>query len=667
MTGNDVVPEVLWSPSKERIARAAITDFADFVSDRTGRTFDDYAALWDYSTGEPADFWGAIADYFQVRWHEQPTEVLPDVSMPGARWFPGGTLNYAEHALAEPAEPVAGEPAIIAVAEDGSEQQLTRADLRRQVGAVQAGLRRLGVGQGDRVVALVPNTVHALVGFLATAALGAVWSSCSPDFGAPSVIDRFTQISPTVLIAVDGYRYGGKAFPVAETVTKLREALPSLAGAVHVPALGTDVPAGMIGWDELTAQAAEQTFTPVPFDAPLWVLYSSGTTGLPKPIVHSVGGILVEHLKSLRLHWDLGRGDRFLWFTTTGWMMWNFLIGGLLVDATVILYDGSPGHPDLMTLWRLAEKHRVTLFGTSAPFVAASQKAGLRPAAELDLSSVTAIGSTGSPLSTSGFRWIRDEVGADIQIASFSGGTDVCTGVVGGAPTVPVWMGEISCRALGAKVESYSPTGEPLIDEVGELVITAPMPSMPVFFWGDEDGSRLRDSYFDDYPGVWRHGDWIRITSRGSCVIEGRSDATLNRGGVRMGTAEFYRVVESLHEVADSLVVDTSTAAGEGDLLLFVVLAPDADPVAVTGSVKKLIRQELSPRHVPGAVVAVPAVPRTLNGKKCEVPVKRILGGMAVDTAVSRDALADPAGFDEFIRVAQESANRSAAGRGSTG
>ena len=668
MTGNDVVPEVLWSPSKERVARAAITDFADFVSDRTGRTFDDYAALWDYSTGEPADFWGAIADYFHIRWHEQPTEVLPDASMPGARWFPGGTLNYAEHALAEPAEPVAGEPAIIAVAEDGREQQLTRADLRRQVGAVQAGLRRLGVGQGDRVVALVPNTVHALVGFLATAALGAVWSSCSPDFGAPSVIDRFTQISPTVLIAVDGYRYGGKAFPVAETVTKLREALPSLAGAVHVPALGTDVPAGMIGWDELTAEAAEPTFTPVPFDAPLWVLYSSGTTGLPKPIVHSVGGILVEHLKSLRLHWDLGRGDRFLWFTTTGWMMWNFLIGGLLVDATVILYDGSPGHPDLMTLWRLAEKHRVTLFGTSAPFVAASQKAGLRPAAELDLSSVTAIGSTGSPLSTSGFRWIRDEVGADIQIASFSGGTDVCTGVVGGAPTVPVWMGEISCRALGAKVESFSPTGEPLIDEVGELVITAPMPSMPVFFWGDEDGSRLRDSYFDDYPGVWRHGDWIRITSRGSCVIEGRSDATLNRGGVRMGTAEFYRVVESLPEVADSLVVDTSTAAGEGDLLLFVVLAPDADPAAVTGSVKKLIRQELSPRHVPGAVVAVPAVPRTLNGKKCEVPVKRILGGMAVDAAVSRDALADPAGFDEFIRVAQESANRSdAAGRGSTG
>ena len=654
MNGTDVVPEVLWTPSPERVARAAITDFTAFVAERTGRELPEYRALWEFSTQDLPGFWSAVADYFGVRWHQQPTEVLPAAVMPGADWFPGGTLNYAEHALATHNRGAVEDPAVIAVAEDGTEQLLTLPQLRTQVGAAQQGLRRLGVGAGDRVVALVPNSVHALVGFLATASLGAVWSSCSPDFGAPSVIDRFTQISPTVLLAVDGYRYGGREFAVTDTVQKIRQALPGLAGAVHIPALGTAAPDGMIGWDELTSEVAEPEFTPVPFSAPLWVLYSSGTTGLPKPIVQSVGGIVLEHLKSLRLHWDLGPGDRFLWFTTTGWMMWNFLIGGLLVGATIVLFDGSPGHPDLMTLWRLAQRHRVSLFGMSAPYVAACQKAGLRPSTELDLTAIGAIGSTGSPLSTSGFRWIHDEVGKDLQIASFSGGTDICTGIVGGAPTVPVWMGEISCRALGAKVESYSPTGESLLDEVGELVITAPMPSMPVFFWGDEDGSRLRDSYFADYPGVWRHGDWIRITSRGSCVIEGRSDATLNRGGVRMGTAEFYRVVESVPEVADSLVVDTSSSSGEGDLLLFVVFEAGADVTAVTKALRTLIRTELSPRHVPGVVIGVPAVPRTMNGKKSEVPVKRILGGASVESAVSRDSLADPAGFDAFLQAARE-------------
>ncbi|MGS0683707.1 acetoacetate--CoA ligase [Nakamurella sp. GG22] len=655
MSPSDVVPEVLWQPAPERVARAAITEFSSFVSTRTGLPMPDYPTLWDFSVQDLPGFWSAVADYFQIRWHDQPTEVLPEAVMPGADWFPGGTLNYAEHALSGPPESLlaVADPAVIAVAEDGSEKLVTIDELRAQVGAAQAGLRALGVGAGDRVVALVPNTVDALVAFLATAALGAVWSSCSPDFGAPSVIDRFTQISPTVLIAVDGYSYGGKSFHVTETVEKIRAALPSLAGAVHIPALGTPTPDGMLSWEQLTAEPAEPVFIPVPFSAPLWVLYSSGTTGLPKPIVQSVGGILVEHLKSLRLHWDLGPGDRFLWFTTTGWMMWNFLIGGLLVGATVVLYDGSPGHPDLNTLWKIAERHRVSLFGMSAPYVTACQKAGLTPSTQFDLTSIAAIGSTGSPLSTAGFRWLHDEVGSGIQIASFSGGTDICTGIVGGAPNMPVWLGEISCRALGAKVESFSPTGESLVNEVGELVITAPMPSMPVFFWGD-DGTRLHDSYFADYPGVWRHGDWIRITSRGSCVIEGRSDATLNRGGVRMGTAEFYRVVESVPQVIDSLVVDTSSAAGEGDLLLFVVLEDGTDDHApVFAELRTLIRSELSPRHVPGAIVAVPAVPHTINGKKCEVPVKRILAGADVESAVSRDALADPDGFDAFLDVAR--------------
>lgn len=650
---NTDTPELLWAPTTDVIESAAITDFAAFLGRRLGTNLSTYDELWEYSTTETGGFWGAVSDYFEVRWHEPPRQVLGENTMPSTQWFPGGTLNYAEHALAGADQVPAGDAAVIGVDENGTEQPLTAAQLREQVGAAQEGLRRLGVSQGDRVVALVPNTVQALVAFLATAGLGAVWSSCSPDFGAHSVIDRFSQIDPTVLITVDGYRYNGREFSVAATVAALRDALPELAAAVHISALGTLAPDGMISWDQLTANPAEPQFTPVPFSAPLWVLYSSGTTGLPKPIVHSVGGILLEHLKSLRLQWDLGPGKRLMWFTTTGWMMWNFLIGGLLVGSTVVLYDGSPGHPDLLTLWRLAERHQVSLFGTSAPFVAACEDAGLTPTKELDLGCISAIGSTGSPLSTAGFRWLRDQVSPTLPIISFSGGTDVCTGVVGGAPTVPVWMGEISCRALGAKVESFSPAGESLIGAVGELVITAPMPSMPIFFWGDRDGSRLRDAYFAEYPGIWRHGDWIRITDRGSCVIEGRSDATLNRGGIRMGTAEFYRVVESMPDITDSLVVDTSTADGEGDLLLFVVLRPGSDRTTVDTEVKRRIRQELTPRHVPGKVLVVPGIPRTLNGKKCEVPVKRILAGSAVEQAVSRDALADPEMFDRFLAAAR--------------
>src|SRR5664279_1273453 len=649
MSPADVVPEVLWQPGPDRIARARITDFADFVAARTGLHLPDYRTLWEYSTSDVGGFWSALAEYFGVRWHSRPARALAAEIMPGADWFPGGTLNYAEHALTGPDD----ELAVINVQEDGTEELITLGDLRGRVGAAEAGLRRLGVGAGDRVVALAPNGIHALVGFLATSALGAVWSSCSPDFGPGSVIDRFTQISPTVLLAVDGYRYAGKDFAITATVEQLRAALPGLSGAVHIPVLGTEPADGMTKWDDFVSVPGAVEFTPVPFSAPLWVLYSSGTTGLPKPIVQSVGGILLETLKTAGLQADLGPGDRFFWYTTTGWMMWNYLVGGLLVGATIVLFDGSPGYPDLMTLWCLVERHRISYFGTSAPFVGSCRKAELTPAATLDLTSLRTIGSTGSPLGTDGFRWIHDAVGSGIQIASVSGGTDLCTAVVGAAPNVPVWMGEISCRALGAKVEAYSAGGEPLINEVGELVITAPMPSMPVFFWGDDGGTRLHDAYFADYPGIWRHGDWIRVTSRGSCVIEGRSDATLNRGGVRMGTSEFYRVVESVPEVVDSMVVDTSSSAGEGDLLLFVVLDPAADLDEVTPKLRALIRSELSPRHVPGAVVEVPVVPRTLNGKKCEVPVKRILGGAAVETVVSRDALADPAGFDAFVQAAR--------------
>ena len=654
MARTDSAPEVLWQPSPSRADRAAITDFASFVGERETRSFEAYPELWEYSVGDVRGFWQAVADYFAVRWHEQPTEVLDREVMPGAQWFTGGTLNYAEHALAPGDGRLDDDLAVIAADESGAEQMLSLAELRDQVGAAQAGLREFGVGVGDRVVALVPNSVHALVSFLAVAGLGAVWSSCSPDFGPGSVIDRFTQIDPKVFIAVDGYRYGGKEFSTAATVAAVREALPGLAGAVHIAALGGDAPDGAIDWEAFTDHSQDVEYVPVAFSAPLWVLYSSGTTGLPKPIVQSVGGILLEHLKTLRLHGDLGPGDRFFWFTTTGWMMWNYLVGGLLVGATIVLYDGNPAHPDLLSLWRLAERHRVTYFGASAPYIATCRKAALEPSAELDLTSIATVGSTGSPLAPEGFRWIADHIGREVQIASVSGGTDLCTAVVGAVPTVPVWMGEISCRALGAKVQAFDPAGEPVIDEVGELVITAPMPSMPVFFWGDDDGSRLQGAYFDTYPGVWRHGDWIRITERGSCVIEGRSDATLNRGGVRMGTAEFYRVVEDEPGVLDALVVDTSSATSdEGELILFVVLDESADQHQVAGRLRAAIRTDLSPRHVPNRIVAVPSVPRTINGKRSEVPVKRILAGVAVDVAVSRDALADPDGFEEFLDAAR--------------
>ncbi|HVV11426.1 acetoacetate--CoA ligase [Amycolatopsis sp.] len=659
MTNAADIPEVLWRPSPEQVAASRIQAFRDWLRTERDVQVADYAELWRFSTEDLAGFWGGVADFLGVRWHDEPTEVVADASMPGARWFPGGTLNYAEHALSGGVAGAAKQDEDLAVIfhrEDGLEAQLSYGDLRAQVAAARAALRELGVGKGDRVVALAPNCPQTLVAFLATASLGATWSSCSPDFGVRAVADRFTQIEPKVFIAVNGYVYNGRSFDIRPTITKLREEIPALQATVLIDYVGGGSLDGALAWESLLAEhaGAALEFEPVPFDHPLWVLYSSGTTGLPKGIVHGHGGIVVEHLKALALQMDLGPGDRFFWFTTTGWMMWNFLIAGLLTGTTIVLFDGSPGHPDLNALWRLAEKHRITYFGTSAPFIQSCLKAHLEPGAELDLTALRGIGSTGAPLSVEGFRWIAEKIGPEVQICSVSGGTDLCAAFVGSAPDLPVWLGELSCAALGAAVAAFDDDGNPVVEQVGELVVTQPMPSMPVYFWHDPDGSRLREAYFEYYPGIWRHGDWIRITERGSAVIYGRSDSTLNRGGVRMGTAEFYRVVEGFEEIADSLVIDTSGAGNtNGELLCFVVMAPGKILADVEPALRRQLRAELSPRHVPDRFVEVVEVPRTLNGKKCEVPVKKILAGMALDRAVSRDALANPDALRPFVALAQ--------------
>ncbi len=662
-------PPVLWRPEPDTARASRVAGFARWLREHRDLDVDelDYAGLHEWSVRDLDGFWSAVAEYLGVIFHDPPAATLGRREMPGAQWFPGSTLNYAEHALTPGPGREDGDVAVVAVVEDGGEghreRVVTHAELRDLVARARAGLVAVGVGRGDRVVGMVPNSLETLVVFLAAASLGAVWSSCSPDFGARAVLDRFAQIEPAVLVAVDGYRYNGRAFDVRERVAGLQKALPTLKATVLVPHLDPAATLdGTVPWTELTAAAAPLEFTPVPFDHPLWVLYSSGTTGLPKGIVQSHGGIVVEHVKALALHYDLGPGDRFLWFTTTGWMMWNFLVGGLLVGATVVLYDGSPAHPDLDVLWALVERHGVGVFGAGAPYLQSCQKAGIAPGAAHDLSGVRTLGSTGSPLAPEQFAWIAGAVGEHVQISSMSGGTDVCTAFLTSAPTVPVWLGELSCAALGADIHAVDEKGAdiPLGDDpadVGELVVDQPMPSMPVAFWADPDGSRLREAYYTEFPGRWRHGDWVRATPRGSFVITGRSDSTLNRGGVRMGTADLYAVIEGFDEVVDSLVVDTTTlgSAEEGALLCFLVLADGVALDDVEPALRTALRKELSPRHVPDRFVVVDEVPRTLSGKKCEVPVKRILAGVDPEKAVSHGALRNPDALAPFLELAGRS------------
>ncbi len=648
--------DLLWSPSPELIENSRLTEYLRWLNGERGLLFETYEELWQWSVDDLEAFWRSIWDFFEVQADGDPSPALASREMPGASWFPGASLNYAEHVFAGKDD---AETAILHASELRQLGELSWGELRAQVAAVAAGLRELGVERGDRVVAYLPNIPEAIVAFLASASLGAIWSSCSPDFGPASVIDRFAQIEPKVLFAVDGYRYGGKDFDRRETIARLQEAMPTLARTVVLPYLDSDPDLGALDktmrWDELLAagEGAELSFERVPFDHPLWVLYSSGTTGLPKAIVQGQGGILLEHLKKLHLHVDSHPGDRLFWFTTTGWMMWNFLVSGLLTRAAIVLYDGSPGYPDMNVLWDLAERAEVTMFGTSASYIAACMKDGVEPGAGRDLSRLGAVGSTGSPLSPEGFDWIYEHLGADTWLFSTSGGTDLCTAFVGGVSLLPVYRGELQGRALGAAVEAWDEGGKALIGEVGELVVTEPMPSMPVRFWGDPDGSRYRASYFEQYPGVWRHGDWIEITARGTAVIYGRSDSTINRSGIRMGTSEIYRAVLSIDQIVDALVVDIPRPGTEGWMPLFVVLRDGAElDEALPKEIARRVREHCSPRHVPDEVFQIEEVPRTLSGKVLEVPVKRILMGTPAEKAASRDSLANPAALDYFTEMA---------------
>ncbi|MBV8429914.1 MAG: acetoacetate--CoA ligase, partial [Solirubrobacterales bacterium] len=600
-----VTPEVLWSPSPERVERAWLTRYQTWLAETRGLEFEDYQALWRWSVRDLNAFWSSIVEFFDVRFSEAATAVLGADSMPGAEWFPGARVNYAEHVFRGKE---ASEVALRHASELRPVEEWTWERLRSETAAIAAGLRGLGVGAGDRVAAYMPNIAETVASFLACASIGAVWSSAAPEFGARSVIDRFSQIEPKVLLAIDGYRYGGRDYDRAAAVEQIAGELPGLERVVRLGYLDGS------GWEDGFLGSKESLeFEPVGFDHPLWVLYSSGTTGLPKPIVHGQGGILIEQLKKGYLHLDAQPGDRLFWFSTTGWMMWNFLIGVLLTEASIVLYDGNPGYPDMSRLWDLAEETGMTTFGTSAAFIASCMKAEVTPRGDgRSLSCLSAVGSTGSPLSPEGFRWIYDELGDETWLFSTSGGTDMCTAFVGGVPVLPVYLGELQGRILGASVEAWDPEGRPLIDEVGELVITKPMPSMPLFLWGDTDGSRYRESYFDMYPGIWRHGDWIKITSRGTAVIYGRSDSTINRGGVRMGTSEIYRAVLSLDEVVDALVVDVPRPGTDGWMPLFVVLRDGVSlDDELVDAIRRRIRQDVSPRHVPDEIVAIPEVPRT--------------------------------------------------------
>ena len=648
---------LLWEPTPEIKQSANITHYMAWLSETHSLTFDNYAGLWEWSVENIADFWQSMWDYFDIQASHLPHSILDNKNMPGATWFDGARLNYAENFFARKNEQ---EPAILYKAENNETKAIYWPEIESKVAALSHALRKMGVQRGDRVVAYMPHIPETIIALFAVASVGAIWSSSSPDFGSRSVLDRFQQIEPKILLAVDGYSYNGKAFNRLGVVAELQEGLPTLEKTILVPLLREGNPANLTQttiWDDVLAANTNHPllFEQVPFDHPLWVLYSSGTTGRPKPIVQGHGGILLEHLKMTVLHLDLKPGDRFFWYTSTGWMMWNFLIGGLLAGSTIVVYNGSPGYPDMNALWRLAEETGASYFGISAAFVSACMKAGIKPSEDFDLTKIKAVGSTGSPLTPDNFEWIYGNVNPVLVLESVSGGTDLCTAFVGGCRLLPIFAGEIQGAALGAKVQAFDMDGVAVVDEVGELVISEPMPSMPLFFWNDAGNARYLDSYFSMYPGIWRHGDWIKFNERGGCVIYGRSDSTINRQGIRMGTSEIYQATEALDAVLDSLIIDLELLGRDSFLPMFVVLREGVllDD-GLKRQIKQKIRADISPRHAPDEIYQIDEVPYTLSGKKMEVPIRRILLGQPLEKAANPGAMRNPDSLQFFIALAQK-------------
>lgn len=645
----------LWRPSSEQISATRLADYMQWLATQRGGNLDDYQSLWQWSVDDLDGFWSSIWQFFSIQADGDPSRVLAARSMPGAQWFPDTRLNYAEHVFRNASS---DRPALISRYENRPLREVSWAQLEQSTGALAARLREMGVQAGDRVVSYMPNLPETVIAFLACASIGAIWSSCSPEMGVSVVVDRFQQIAPKVMFAVDSYSYNGKVHDRSAVVTELIEKLPSIETVVHVagPSAAPQVPAwpSAVSWEDATARPAQMQYTRLPFDHPLWIVYSSGTTGMPKAMVHGHGGIVLTHLKTMQLQHDVRPGDRFMFLGSTGWIVWNLMVGGLLSGATVIQYDGNPTWPDASTLWRFIDEQAITHFGCGAAFLIQNMKEGLVPNRDALFDALRTITSTGSPLPLDAYEWVYANVKADLWLASISGGTDIASGFVASAPNLPVNAGEIQCRELGVAAYAFNEAGKPVLNEVGELVITQPMPSMPLYFWADEGGKRYRESYFEEFDGVWRHGDWILFTERGTSIIYGRSDTTINRYGIRMGTAEIYRVVEELPEVKDSLVVDLEYLGRPSFMPLFVVTAPGVElSDELKTRIKNQVRTKASARHVPNEIYQVSEIPRTLTGKKMELPVRKLLLGAPPEKVASPDAMSNPQSMQYFIEFAQ--------------